>query len=151
MAYIPDAVYGAIEKQLYRRKTAAVAARARLDALREQSLIRSPGAGTGGGHGGVSAPTEKAAMAVIEAEEELSNALAWHGVFDETDRVYVNDEHVLDAVRCVYGGMTQADVAAQMDVDRQTVRRYIERYVCTAAVIAAEAGLIKCTSNTDAK
>lgn len=143
MAAIPRSIYAVIEARLYERDSAVRIAAARRDAIRSRSLLRSPMGSAGGGHGsGPSSPTERAAVMLIEAETALETAEAWEAVFARIDRMYKGETEET-VVRMIYReGKQQAEVAKALYMDRQTVRRAQDTYICTCAVLAAEMGLV---------
>ena len=86
---------------------------------------------------------ERGVIRLIDAGERLEAAARWEGVFRQLDRYFAGRDEARMA-QLLYGEhLPQQEVAARMYVDRQTVRRWRDAYVCHAAILAAEAGLIR--------
>lgn len=142
MAVIPGGLYRKIEAALHHRgETELLAAKYR-DALESAASV-------GGGLGErvqTSAngdKLERGVIRLIDAGERLEAAARWEGVFRQLDR-YFDGRDEARMARLLYGEhLPQQEVAARMYVDRQTVRRWRDAYVCHAAILAAEAGLIR--------
>lgn len=165
MAVIPRKIYNRVENQLYQRQTAVSAASDRLmDARSRASSIRSQmqtsltedqikrrgvDPSTIHGSGLTSDPTADCAVAILEAEAALCTAIKWADAFSRLDEFFTGKPEA-DVACAIYDQhVKQCDVADALHMDRQSVRRYRDTYVCHCALIAAQLGLIKITEDED--
>lgn len=165
MAVIPRKIYNHVEEQLYHRQTAVSAASVRLmDARSRASLVRSQmqtnltekqirhrgvDPSTIHGSGLTSDPTADCVVAILEAEAALCTAIKWADAFSRLDEFFTGKPEA-DVARAIYDQhVKQCDVADALHMDRQSVRRYRDTYVCHCALIAAQLGLIKITEGED--
>lgn len=161
MAVIPRKIYNRIEEQLYSRKSAIrrasdrlMDARARASSLRSQlqtdlshEQAKGRGVDPSGIHGsGLSGdPVAESAVAILEAEAALCTAMKWADAFSRLDELFVGKPEA-DVARAIYDQhIRQCDVAEALHMDRQSVRRCRDAYVCHCALIAAQLGLIQIT------
>lgn len=146
MAEIPTEVYRQVESWLHKRSTVLQAAHERLmDVQARATDVHAPALDpNGGGHGSPRQDKlERAVMDLIAAKEGVEKAMMWSEVVRRIDIQFQDTEqrHVLALLYDEH--VPQAQVAAQCYIDRQTVRRIRNRYVCHAALVAAELGLIR--------
>lgn len=92
---------------------------------------------------------ERAALAVIEAERRVQAAHAWGKVFVLLDRDFYGTKEGEAAEMMYIRHYSQAKVAGQLHVNRQTARRLRDKYVVRAALYASEAGLISITKEAE--
>ncbi len=165
MAVIPRKIYNHVEEQLYQRQTAVSAASVRLmDARSRASSVRSQmqtnltekqirrrgvDPSTIHGSGLTSDPTADCVVAILEAEAALCTAIKWADAFSRLDEFFTGKPEA-DVAHAIYDQrVKQCDVADALHMDRQSVRRYRDTYVCHCALIAAQLGLIKITEDKD--
>lgn len=151
MPMIPREVYDRVEDHLRRRTTAVERAAQRLQDVRQRAYSvssRAPDAG-GGKPSGKSDPVARAALSVERAKEDLRRAMAWADVCSRCDAMLRGTQEGEAGILLYIEGLTQTDAADRLGVDRQTVRRYRDTYICHAALLAAEAGLIHMEDGTD--
>lgn len=163
MAVIPRKIYNHIEEQLYSRKTAVrcasdrlMDARARASSIRsqlqtsltgEQAKRRGVDPSAIHGSGLTSDPVAECAVTILEAEAALCTAVKWAGAFSRLDELFAGKPEA-DVAHAIYDlRVKQCDVADALHMDRQSVRRYRDTYVCHCALIAAQLGLIKITED----
>lgn len=143
---IPRSLYAHIEKRLHARDYADIAKASRrvIESRSDAASLRSPcAAGTGGGKSGVSNPVQQGAQRVIEAEEQLDRALRWQVVYARLDEAFDGSPEGEVAQMLYRDKVTSQQIAQLRGCDRQTVRRLRDTYVTHAALLAAEAGLIR--------
>lgn len=140
---IPDGIYAQIESRLKRRwepdrdmdRLTEARARAMYPAgmsTDTENLKKSKGNST-----------ENKLMKVLEAGEHVREREQWEAVFRSVDRTFPEDTPEGEVINMLYReGMTQAQVCMELELDRQTVRRRKDSYICHAAITAASVGLI---------
>lgn len=150
MPTIPRRLYAHIEKKLRSRGRLCIH-----DARKEVALcksdaaaLQSPAVGLIGSKGGISNRTQSAAVKIIHAEEQLDAALRWADVYAQLDRIFEGTPEGEIAEMLYELGMTQAAVAKERGVDRQTINRLRDTYVTHAALLAVEAGLVAMSEYT---
>lgn len=90
------------------------------------------------------------AIRVVEAEEQLRQALAWDDVFTRMDRIYPAGCLEDTVSRMLYDkGFNQATVGEALGMHRITVRRYQDRYVINLALLAVQEGLARMEEKAD--
>lgn len=144
MAVIPRHVYRRVEAALHKRSTAVEAA------AEAQRRAEERATGIGGGGLGEKVQVssrgdklERDVIGLVEAGRALDQALAWERVFGKLDEYFAGRDEARAAALLYDEHLPQSVVAGRMYVDRQTVRRWRDAYVCYAALLAAEAGLIR--------
>lgn len=142
---IPRKLYAHIERRLYDRDYAEVAKACQgvIDSRSDAFSLKSPLQGGGGRSAGVSDRVQNGVERVITAEERLSRALRWQTVFKRLDEAFAGtqEERVAQLIYCDRVQIQQ--IAQLMNRDRQTITRLRDNYVTHAALLAAEAGLIR--------
>lgn len=150
---IPAGLYALCEKRRRRRYTAIGAAEERLREARQaaEAAHAAPPDPNGGSHGaGHGDGLERAAIRVVEAEEQLRQALAWDNIFTRMDRIYPAGCLEDTVSRMLYDkGFTQATVGEALGMHRITVRRYQDRYVINLALLAVQEGLARMEEKAD--
>lgn len=157
MPWIPRSVYDEVEAKLLRRTEMVRSASLRLARARErmrslgsmpqeldEQTARRPGVNPHAihGKGGASDPTARAAMQLERADQALRTALAWVDIFGRADVLFAHQPEGEAARHLYFERLTQQETAERMGVDRQTVRRYRDTYICHCAILAAQAGLL---------
>lgn len=127
---------GAIERAHQKLKAAKAEAYATHGASFDKPSVKSARSGSA---------LEKAALRISEAEDELREALAWDDVAHRLQRAYPpsSTRQGEIALYLFDRGMTQADAARLMGVERGTIRRWKDDYLVACALYAVEAGLAK--------
>ena len=150
---IPAGLYALCEKRRRRRYTAIRAAEERLREARRaaEAAHAAPADPNGGSHGaGRGDGLERAAIRVVEAEEQLRQALAWDDCFTRMDRIYSAGSLEDSISRLMYDkGYTQSAVCQALGLHRVTVRRYQDTYVINLALLAVQAGLARMEDGSD--
>lgn len=150
---IPAGLYALCEKRRRQRYTAIRAAEEQLARAREaaESAHAAPLDPNGGGRGsGRGDGLERAAIRVVEAEEQLRQALAWDDCFAHLDRIYSAGSLEDTISRLMYDkGYSQAAVCQALGLHRVTVRRYQDTYVINLALLAVQAGLARMEDGSD--
>lgn len=142
MAVIPRHVYRRVEAALHRRGEAVERADQRYRRAYEHAT------GIGGGLGkkvrtsGTGDRLARDVITMVEAGDVLDEAERWEKVFRRLDEYFKGREETRAAVMLYREHLPQTVVAQRMRVDRQTVRRWRDAYVCHAALLAVEEGLI---------
>lgn len=147
MAMIPEELYEFAEKKRRARRTAIQRARDQVARARAKAGSTPGGimAGSGSRKSGGDSRTEKAALAVVEAEKKLEKARKWEKVFRELDEIFPfndTDEGYI-AGRLYDQGAQMADISRERGVDRQTIRRKKDKYIFQLILLATAAGLIR--------
>lgn len=158
MAVIPRQVYNDCERMLYQRAALVTRASEKLMLARSKAysiasgmpepltgdLAKRRGVNPNAihGSGGKGDRVERSALALIQAEAELCTALKWAEVFSRLDEIFAGKPEAEIAEAIYQQRQQQKDVAKKMNYDRQSVRKYRDRYVCHCAILAAEKGLI---------
>lgn len=148
MPFIPDSLYALCESRLKDHAAAIEKAHKRLEDARAAAYsAHGPsfdkiGSGSGGERGSA---LEKAALRITEAENALREALRWDDIAHRLQRAYPASctKQGQVAMYLFDRGMTQADAARLMGVERGTVRRWKDDYLMACALYAVEAGLAK--------
>ena len=142
---IPRSLYAHIERQLHNRNYAAVAEASRdVVNLREDAVnLKSPALSAGGKSSMPGDRVQENVTRVIEAEERLSRAIRWQMVFLKLDEAFEGMPEGEVAQLLYRDKATSQQIANLRRCDRQTVRRLRDTYVTHAALLAAEAGLIR--------
>lgn len=152
MAAIPRKLYAFIEKKLFEQPYEAVSAAAEtLIERREQALcVKSPGSEGGGGKSNaVSNRVQDGVLRVIAAEEDLSTASRWACVLTRLSEIFEGTE-VAEVAALYYGEqLTEAEIARSKGISRQTIRNRRDEYVIRAALLAAEAGLVRLSEHDE--
>lgn len=150
MPSIPENVYRQVEKRLRGRQTAiAKAEQALYRAQRQAYALSPPPTGQAGRGSQPGSRIEKAALAVLRAEERLENARKWEEQLRLLDRIFPTDTPEGRAAELVYNrGYDKTATAKIMQCSRDTLARRLDAYVCHAALIAAGAGLIEMQEET---
>lgn len=144
MAVIPGGIYRRVEAALHHRADALDAALARLrEAEARATSITAPMDAERVQSSSAGDRLERGAIAVAEARDALDEAERWHDVFAALDEFFRGRDEARAAALLYGQHKTQQQAALEMHVDRQTVRRYRDAYVCHCALLAAEAGLIR--------
>lgn len=145
MGIIPEELIETIEAKRRGRRTAI--RRAQEQVSRARARANSPpggimaGSGTRSGSG--TSRTEKAALAVVQAEKNLEEILRWEEVFQQTDGIFPPASEEGRVAALIYDGRkTQEDACRLLHCDRQTVRRRRLTYLYRLALLATAAGLI---------
>lgn len=141
---IPQKIYRQIEGVLRQRDRLLGEAQERLQDARDRAYsATAPAVDTDHVSSGVSYDRlERAAISVVEAEDAVRRASRWGQVFLRLDEAF-EGTRAGDAAKLLYSdGLTQAQMAARLQIDRQTARRLQDKYVTNAALFAAAAGLI---------
>lgn len=87
-------------------------------------------------------PTAQKAMTIIRAHERVENARKWGFVMDKTFAYFEGTLTGEVALR-FYGQRRKIlQIATDLDIDRQTIRRHRDEFVCLCALYASESGLI---------
>lgn len=165
MAVIPRRVYDECEHKLYRRadlvdraseklmfaRSKAYSVRAPMPEPLTPEQNRRPGVSPNAIHGNGSDGdrTARAAFAIIQAEAELCAALKWAEIFSRLDEIFAGKPEAAVADAIYRQHQKQKDVAGALKLDRQSVRRLRDSYVCYCALLAAEKGLIIIQGGTD--
>lgn len=152
MAAIPRRLYAYIERRLYAEPVGEVcsAAQAIREARTDATALPSPGQERIGGRS--SAPGSRVQHGVerlILAEDNLHTALAWAQIRVTLGEIFAGTREGEIAAAIYEQGRTSQDVAQALGVDRQTIRRCRDTYVGHAALLAAEAGLIRLKEHID--
>ena len=147
MPYVSDALYALCESRLKGRMEAIEQAQRRLEEARAAAYAVH-GANfdkVGGSGSGRGSALEKAALRITEAENALREALRWDDIAHRLQRAYPasSTKQGLVAMYLFDRGMTQADAARLMGVERGTIRRWKDDYLMACALYAVEAGLAK--------
>lgn len=147
MAMIPDSIFQMIENKLRSRWKMAAAARRKLTkarALANNIAAPSPDQCAGSRHSRNSR-VEKAALCVVEAENQMDETMRWLEVFRIMDQIFPEKTSSEGFVASLlyWNGMSQEDVCRFTGCARVTVRRRRDRYVIRTALIAARMGLIR--------
>lgn len=142
---IPRSLYAHIERQLHNRDYASVAQASRdvIDLRGDAVSIKSPALSTGGKSSTPGDRVQENVTRVIEAEERLSRAIRWQLVFLKLDEAFEGMPEGEVAQMLYRDKATSQQIANLRRCDRQTVRRLRDTYVTHAALLAAEAGLIR--------
>ena len=144
MAVIPGGVYRRVEAALHHRADAMENARQRLrEAEARATGITMPLDAERVQTSSAGDRLERGAIAVAEARDAVEEAERWQGVFEALDEYFRGRDEARAAVLLYRQHKTQQQAALEMHVDRQTIRRYRDAYVCHCALLAAEAGLIR--------
>lgn len=160
MAAIPRKLYAFIEKKLYEQPYEAVsdAAEALITRREEAFGVKSPGSECSGGRsGGVSNRVQDGVMRVIAAEENLETANRWAFVLTRLSEIFEGTEVAEVADLFYVQKMTEADIAIRISAKRaqpytrQTIRRFRDKYVIRAALLAAENGLVRMSEHEDGR
>lgn len=143
MAIIPGRIYRRVEAALHRRDTAAALALAR---IREAEARATGATAQMDGERVQTSSTgdrlERSVIALAEARDAYADALSWEHVFRRADRYFEGRDEGRCAELFYRRHKSQQQVAGEMYVDRQTVRRWRDNYVVFCALVAAEYGLI---------
>lgn len=152
MAMNPDEIYQIVDRKLRDRNRIIAMADAALERAMEYATGGStPVIGSGRKGGNTESRTQRAAIMLATAEEQVQEARKWAEVFRRLDKVFpaktTNEGFVASLI---YGnGMSQQDVCRFCKCDRKTVRRRQDRYIHHAALLAASYGLIDGELKTD--
>lgn len=150
MAVIPGRIYRRIEAALHRRRETEQLA----DEYR-RALDRATAIGSGLGERVQTSASgdklERNVLRMVEAGDAIEEAARWEDVFLQLDGYFKGRDEARMAALLYGEHLPQQVVAARMYVDRQTVRRWRDAYVCHAALLAAEAGLIRMGGDEDGK
>lgn len=149
---IPRRLYAHIERRLHERDYAKVAEASRsvIHARGDAVSLRSPSLGGAGGRNAqVSDRVQSGVERVIAAEEQLSRALRWQLVHARLDETFAGTPEGEVAKLLYRDKVTSQQIALLRCCDRQTVRRLRDTYVTHAALLAAEAGLIRIREYSD--
>lgn len=143
MAVIPRHIYRRVEGALHRRCGAVEGAAERYRQAQEKAMRL--GQRMDGAPGGPqrSDRTGRDAADLGEAGERLETAERWEQVFRRLDAMFEGRDEAKAAKLLYDEHRSQEEVARMLYVERQTVRRWRDAYVCHAALLAAEAGLIR--------
>lgn len=145
MAVIPWEVYSNVEWHLHNRAKLLEIAVNKARQIEDDALNGSAACIDRGTPRGVSKhadPTAIKAMAIIRGKTELEKARLWGFVTDNTF-AYFDGTIIGEAALRYYGqNTTILSVAASLNVDRQTIRNYRDKFVCVCALYASEKGLI---------
>lgn len=142
---IPRRLYAHIERRLHERDYAEVAKACQsvISSRGDAMNLKSPSLNSGGHSGAISDRVQDGVERVMAAEERLSRALRWQAVFARLDEAFDGTEEALIA-QMIYRDKVQVQqIARLLNRDRQTITRYRDNYVTHAALLAAEAGLIR--------
>ena len=152
MSVIPRKLYAYIERWLYADAYDEVcsAAQHAIDMRLDATSLPSPGQGrNGGGRSGVSDRVQSGVERLILAEDDLQTAIKWARIRVRLGEIFAGTREG-DVARAIYtDGMSSQDVAKALGVDRQTIRRCRDTYVGHAALLAAEAGLIRLSDHIE--
>lgn len=142
---IPRSLYAHIERQLHNRDYASVAQASRdvIDLRGDAVSLKSPSLSAGGKSSMPGDRVQENVTRVIEAEERLSRAIRWQLVFLKLDEAFEGMPEGEVAQLLYRDKATSQQIANLRRCDRQTVRRLRDTYVTHAALLAAEAGLIR--------
>lgn len=147
MPLIPRAIYALCEAKLRQRESLMRRAMERLESARAAAFAanapRPDPNGGGRAQGGKHTPTERAAFALLQAEAEAEEAQRWAEVFALLDNTFAGTPEAEIAQALYLRRMRQADICAQMGIDRQKIRKYRDTYICHCALFAASKGIIK--------
>lgn len=142
---IPRRLYAHIELRLHERDYTEVAKACQcvISSRGDAMNLKSPSLNGGGHSGAISDRVQDGVERVMAAEERLSRALRWQAVFARLDEAFAGTEEALIA-QMIYRDKVQVQqIARLLNRDRQTITRYRDNYVTHAALLAAEAGLIR--------
>lgn len=143
---IPKKLVRLIERKLRSRSAEDIcmASKSVIELRSDALSIRSPGLDrVGGRSSGISDRVSDGVGRAIEAEERLSSALRWEICFLRLDQAFVGTPEE-EVARLMYrDNLPIKQIAESLGVDRQTVCRRRENYLTHAALLAAEAGLIR--------
>lgn len=152
MSAIPRKLYAYIEHRLYADAYDEVCAAAKkaMELRTDATSLPSPGQGrNGGGHSGVSDRVQSGVERLILAEDNLQTAIRWGQIRVRLGEIFSGTREG-DVAKAIYtDGMSSQDVAKALGVDRQTIRRCRDTYVGHAALLAAEAGLIRLSDHIE--
>lgn len=143
MAVIPARIYRRVEAALHHRGEARTKGLQRYQDAVDHATRISSGltervqSSTSGDR------LERDVIRIAEASEALDAAERWEKVFRRLDVYFAGQDEAKAAQLLYIEHLPQNVVAKKMFVDRQTVRRWRDSYVCHAALLAAEAGLIR--------
>lgn len=143
MAVIPARIYRRVEAALHHRGEAVD----RADQRYRRAFERATGLGMGSGEkvntNGTGDRLVRDVINMIETGDMLDEAERWEQVFRKLDTMFQGRDEARAAKLLYSEHRSQEEVARMMFVERQTVRRWRDAYVCHAALLAAEAGLIR--------
>lgn len=143
MAVIPRHIYRRVEAALHHRGEAVD----RADQRYRRAFERATGLGVGSGEKVVTSSTGdklvRDVISMVEAGDVLDEAERWEQVFRKLDTMFAGRDEAKAAKLLYTEHRSQEEVARMLYVERQTVRRWRDAYVCHAALLAAEAGLIR--------
>ena len=157
MAVLPRRIYEACERALFHRNDLVSRAAEQLNEARESAYsarssmpeplqgaaAKRPGINPNGIRGSSTGDqVERAAMNVLQAEAAYQKALRWAEVFSALEEHFKNKPEARIADAIYRRHQQQTTVAQEMSLDRQSVRRLRDSYVCMCALLAAEKGII---------
>ena len=146
MPQFTDAMYAQCEQHLKDRMGAIERANNNLKEARAAAYVaRGARLDKTGGHGSSSGSAlENAALRVTQAEDELRRALKWDDIARRLRRAYPPESTRQGKLALLLydRGMTQADAARIMGVERVTIRRWKDDYIMACIILAVEARLI---------
>lgn len=151
MAVIPWKVYSKVEWHLHNRAGLVSSAmnayfKAQQAAEAYQSPTTSEGSHGKGQHGD---PTAKKAVALVAASQEVERARRWGLVCDKAFAHFEGTKTGEIALAYYGQKVTILELADTMQIDRQTIRNYRDKFVCVCALYAAEQGLIRMEEGGD--
>lgn len=150
---IPKPIYRRIEKKLRDRDVLVASAKARLmDAQRALAACGMPSTDAEpAGKNSHGNRTQRLAIAIAEAEEELQKAQQWADVLRLVDAAFpYPGTQEGEVAHWIYGCWDKiGQVCRIMHCDRETVQRRRDSYVVYAALIAAGKGLIDITKEAE--
>jgi len=152
MPMIPEAIYATCEKWMRGRYGLIEGCREQLREARARAeSAAAPPPDLAGGHAPQpSSALERRALAVVEAEGRLRDALKWDDVVERLRRLYppgTREGRVLEYV--YFEGHSQEFVCNVMHRERKAIRRMRDTLVISCALLAAEAGLVRLGEGKD--
>lgn len=143
MAVIPRHIYRRVEGALHRRGEALQGAAERYRQAQDRALRLEQRMDDLPSGSSRSDRTGRGAADLSEAGDRLELAERWEQVFRRLDVMFAGRDEAKAAKLLYDEHRSQEEVARMLYVERQTVRRWRDAYVCHAALLAAEAGLIR--------
>lgn len=143
---IPKKLVRLLERKLRSRSTEDIcmASKAVIERRSDALALKSPALDrVGGRSAGVQDCVQKGVRRVMAAEERLSAALRWEICFRRLDEAFAGTPEEETAQLLYRNNLPIKQIAESLGVDRQTVCRRRENYLTHAALLAAEAGLIR--------
>lgn len=142
MPIIPKEYYSRVEAMLRTQKARFEAASNRVTTARARATSTGAPISSIGAHSGYSTgKLENAVIEMLEAEEELCVVMKWQEVFSRADEAL---KHQSEIVHSIYeGDEQQKAIAESVGVDRQSIKRMKDTYICHCAIYAAQKGLLK--------